>query len=191
MGGKLSCSPICGGKSKSKKEKQPKVINDQVACDVCHAVQTLPLGANVFVCSTCRSVNRVYMVSGERRLSTVSDPTVILDNVTDVMPASSEVATTSISPCSVCLDNPGDMVILPCGHAGICQSCAVHIASNEAVGGSCCPKCRTDIEQLVRIGKLYDTSIQGCEVPFSRRRKSPPSVPPPLGLEQAKGTAQS
>ncbi|KAF4660431.1 hypothetical protein FOZ61_004027 [Perkinsus olseni] len=190
MGGKLSCSPICGGKSKSKK-KQPNLVTDQVACDVCHAVQSLSAGANVFVCETCRSVNRVYLVAGERRLSTVPEPTVILDNVTGVVPVSSEVMTKTITPCSVCLDNPGDMVILPCGHAGICQSCAVHIASNEAVGGSCCPKCRTDIDQLVRIGKLYDTSIQGCEVLFSRRVKAPPSVPPPPGLEKVKGPTKS
>ncbi|EEQ99883.1 hypothetical protein Pmar_PMAR006555 [Perkinsus marinus ATCC 50983] len=120
----------------------------------------------------------------------VYEEMIILDDVIGVVAVNGEVKATTIAPCSVCLDNPGDMVVLPCGHAGICQSCAVHIASNEAVGGSCCPKCRTEIDQLVRIGKVYDTSIQGIEAPFTRQARAPP-VPSPPGLEKMKGQSKS
>lgn len=40
--------------------------------------------------------------------------------------------------CVVCVTNPKEVIVLPCGHVCLCEDCAVQI-------NSVCPVCRTDI----------------------------------------------
>ncbi|KAF4730781.1 hypothetical protein FOZ63_021870, partial [Perkinsus olseni] len=82
MGSKFSCGPLCGKFRRKKSTNSVPVVDqpvggDTAACNVCHQLNPVGYNANVFVCGTCRSVNRIHRYSnGERRLSTV-EPTPI------------------------------------------------------------------------------------------------------------------
>ncbi|KAF4677873.1 hypothetical protein FOL47_008938 [Perkinsus chesapeaki] len=191
MGSKFSCGPVCGKFKRKKSGNSVPVVDqpvggDTAACNVCHQLNPVGYDANVFVCSTCRSVNRIHRYgNGERRLSTV-EPTpdneirLLRHSSTVFAPADTNSTKSypqptgsddnTIPPCAVCLDNPGDMVTLPCCHGGLCEPCALHIASNEAVGGARCPKCRASIDKLVRIAKLGGPITTGVEVPIPASR---------------------
>lgn len=51
--------------------------------------------------------------------------------------------------CSVCLDAPGEAVLSPCLHGGLCEACATRILELGATGGKRCPHCRTDIDAVL------------------------------------------
>ena len=94
-----------------------------------------------------------------------------------------------IPPCSICLDAPGDMIFLSCNHGGFCDACARHIASNSAVGGACCVKCRAAIQSLGRIIEVHPDHVKAVSVDLpanSRSKAGPPRVPPPRGFNKAK-----
>ena len=50
--------------------------------------------------------------------------------------------------CVLCFDNKADSVIMPCGHGGICNTCALELFS------SCnqCPICRSVPKRLIFLG---------------------------------------
>lgn len=48
--------------------------------------------------------------------------------------------------CNVCYSRPRSFCVLPCGHAGYCDSCATRAQSRGR-----CFTCRADITQIVRI----------------------------------------
>lgn len=52
--------------------------------------------------------------------------------------------------CVICMDNPYDVVIVPCGHYCICEECSVRLV---AVGMDC-PICRGKIEAAVTRDKI-------------------------------------
>jgi len=76
----------------------------------------------------------------------------------------------SLPTCVVCLEDPGNMVLLPCAHGGVCDGCITRIAQNRASGGAHCPHCRSVIETLVRIHKVDGNNIKGVEfrIPIAR-----------------------
>lgn len=45
--------------------------------------------------------------------------------------------------CAVCSDKPADLVLVPCGHFCLCESCAPEVTS--------CPKCRANIISKQRV----------------------------------------
>ena len=45
--------------------------------------------------------------------------------------------------CKLCVDNPMETVLLPCGHFALCYSCSIKMVS--------CPVCRTLIDSTVNI----------------------------------------
>ena len=56
-------------------------------------------------------------------------------------------AAAQAAPCAVCMDKPRDAVLVPCGHASMCFSCASAVmAANRR-----CPICRARAENHVRL----------------------------------------
>ncbi|KAF4663525.1 hypothetical protein FOL47_005700 [Perkinsus chesapeaki] len=203
----------CGSKKDKKAPdtapSTPTPSTEPLVCGTCSYAQAVPTSAPAFICSSCHAVNRIDRSQlGGTMVQTASQapptgpevPLVRLSSaffvpaseVTQMPPPSDpDEKPWEIPRCSVCLENPGDMVILPCGHGGICEPCAMHIACNDAVGGDHCPKCRGPIEHLVRITRIPNSNaITAVEVPLpkpSQKRKSPPKVPPLPGEKKGKG----
>mmetsp|Transcript_43613 Transcript_43613/g.79480 ORF Transcript_43613/g.79480 Transcript_43613/m.79480 type:complete len:270 (+) Transcript_43613:154-963(+) len=72
--------------------------------------------------------------------------------------------------CAVCLDKPGNMVLLPCAHGGVCEECATRVAQNRSYGGAHCPHCRRGIEMLVKLEEMDERVAKGIEhrIPIAR-----------------------
>ncbi|KAK9794354.1 hypothetical protein WJX73_002003 [Symbiochloris irregularis] len=49
--------------------------------------------------------------------------------------------------CIVCLDNPREMIFIPCGHLITCQGCAQQVKAKQP---ALCPLCRTAIMQVLK-----------------------------------------
>jgi hypothetical protein len=75
-----------------------------------------------------------------------------------------------IPRCVVCLDMPGNMVLLPCAHGSVCEECVTRIVQNRASGGSHCPHCRSNIQVLVKIHEVEGEFAKGLElrIPMAR-----------------------
>lgn len=154
-----------------------------------------------FVCKTCHKVHRIFcdnFGTNQRRLS-ISDPdkevmTLVRTSSTTFQPVGEEPdlqarpSEAVVPQCQVCMDGPGDVVLLPCTHGAICESCAKHIARNLSVGGNHCVKCRQEIKDLIRLNELYTDHATGVtvDVPQDSIKKGPPKVPPPPGLNKGK-----
>lgn len=76
----------------------------------------------------------------------------------------------ALPTCSICMDLPGNVVLLPCAHGGVCEGCARQIAQTRAVGGAQCPQCRGPIETLVKIDDIDQQAATGTElrIPIAR-----------------------
>lgn len=93
----------------------------------------------------------------------------------------------SVPVCSVCLDGVGDMILDNCGHGGICEECAQHIALNKAVGGAHCPLDKVEITHILRIGELHPEFVKAREIILPKGgHVDPPKVPPPVGMRKSK-----
>lgn len=57
--------------------------------------------------------------------------------------ASQHRNTSGGATCSICMDRPSVMVLVPCGHLCVCQECCHHAQQR-------CPICRTTVAQMVR-----------------------------------------
>jgi hypothetical protein len=161
-----------------------------VRCGRCREPQSIPDKAIVMVCSNCCLVNRVQTRGMERRLSFI-DCDIGDSEIMVLEPAVFQLGEApdrrSIPICSVCLEGVGDIILEPCGHGGICEDCARHIALNKAVGGPHCPLDKRPIDHILRIGELHPDFVKArtLELP-ELAAKEPPRVPPPLGLRKAK-----
>mmetsp|Transcript_90745 Transcript_90745/g.270857 ORF Transcript_90745/g.270857 Transcript_90745/m.270857 type:complete len:535 (-) Transcript_90745:48-1652(-) len=51
--------------------------------------------------------------------------------------------------CFICYSEAPDAVLLECGHAGLCSTCALHLVQRRA--GAHCPICRSAIGMIVRL----------------------------------------
>ena len=202
--------PSCGTNSRAahkashQEQVQGVVLSDSAcSCGACGVVQA-ESAAPAFVCSACSKVNRIVVEnpsSKQRRLSVCSDlgeeqkNRLVRTGSSTFEPISADVIAKEeevvVPQCQVCMDGPGDLVLLPCGHGAICEPCAKHIAKNMSVGGNHCVKCRSEIKKLVRLDQLYKDQATGVTViiPSSELRKGPPKVPPPPGLNKSKRTA--
>ncbi len=78
--------------------------------------------------------------------------------------------TGKLEGCKICLDEIGNMLLLPCKHLCMCNSCA-RILLSSVEGGNCaqCPLCRTDIRNVQKIynnrsdsGKDENRSLESC-----------------------------
>lgn len=176
-----------------------------VTCASCGASEQQG-GPPAFVCTNCSKVNRVIIEGAagdpvnntQRRVSVCSDLTeeqknrLVRTGSSTFEPMSGDAhakeAEVAVPQCQVCMDGPGDMVLLPCGHGAICEACAKHIAKNMSVGGNHCVRCRSEIKKLVRLDQLYKDQATGVTViiPETELRKGPPKVPPPPGLNKSK-----
>mmetsp|Transcript_24172 Transcript_24172/g.56182 ORF Transcript_24172/g.56182 Transcript_24172/m.56182 type:complete len:275 (-) Transcript_24172:21-845(-) len=89
----------------------------------------------------------------------------------EVTKQTSRASLTGLLPaCVVCLDKPGNMVMLPCAHGSVCEECATRIAQNRSYGGAHCPHCRTGIELLVKLDEVDGRVAKGLEhrIPIAR-----------------------
>jgi len=61
--------------------------------------------------------------------------------------------------CRICFDKPGDIVVLPCRHGGMCEDCLRRslFSRPQHRGGRQCPYCRRMMTDIVRIGEHSDT----------------------------------
>jgi hypothetical protein len=69
-------------------------------------------------------------------------------------------AGSSLKECNFCTSNEPDSVFLPCGHAGICNTCALKFLEN----GKNCHLCRQVIQQVVLLSKENDGKVVVTEV---------------------------
>lgn len=55
--------------------------------------------------------------------------------------------------CTICCDAPGEVIVLPCRHGGMCEACCLRSLYSRPVhrGGRNCPLCRTKINEVLRI----------------------------------------
>ena len=171
-------------------------------CLSCGIMAEVGVSASAFVCKNCHKVHRVSTENfgtNDRRLSIVESSeepviTLVRTSSTTFIPVgeSPDIEARPSEPvvpqCQVCMDGPGDIVLLPCSHGAICEACAKHIARNLSVGGNHCVKCREEIRDLVRLSELYTDHATGVsvDVPLDSVRKGPPKVPPPPGLNKSK-----
>lgn len=148
-----------------------------VACGTCDSPQHVVATGRVFVCFQCHSVNVTPMAAASsnepRAQYTVGRVGEDLFSVTEdsrtaggTDPASGDADAAAqqlnLAACSICMDQTGDMVLLPCAHGGICEACTRQIcslrAAAQAVAGGAppagvCPVCRRGIERVI---KIYD-----------------------------------
>lgn len=195
--------PSCeSSKNKSTRDGLPVQSGDDgeavgIQCGFCQAVEQVGSNCPVFVCSRCSRINRVVSAAGAERQVSIADEAgrvhhLVRSSSTTFHPIDSGIEARPGDPvvpqCQVCMDGPGDMVLLPCAHGAICESCAKHIARNLSVGGNHCIKCREEITELVRLSELHRDHAIGVtvEVPKDSIRKGPPKVPPPPGMNKSK-----
>ena len=178
-----------------------------MTCRNCNLAQAVSRTSPAFVCVSCHRVNRIVVkdFGNTRRMSVALDVgeaqifSLVRTSSTTFAPEEGQDRSlfkkneVVVPLCNVCMDGPGDMVLLPCTHGSICEACAQHISRNLSVGGSHCPKCRVDIKQLIRISELYPQEAKGIAVivPDDEKQKGPPKVPPPPGQNKSKSTRQA
>lgn len=193
---------LCSSSSSSRESvifpSQPIVQSTEppdvaVQCGRCKSDQSLPAKAIVMVCLRCHCVNRLRLdpITNERRVSFIDcdvGECELIPNSPSIFQLGDNADGRSIPTCSVCLDGPGDMVLENCGHGGICEDCARHIALNQAVGGAHCPLDKQEILKILRIGELNDQFVKArqCDLPEVPLIQ-PPRVPAPVGLRKEKG----
>ena len=172
-----------------------EVVDISLQCGKCRAPQAVPEKAIVMVCSACRCVNRITVSqpSLERKVSFIDcdvGDVQLLHNTPLIFQLGESSDGNSIPICSVCLDGPGDMVLDNCGHGGICEACARHIALNKAVGGAHCPLDKQDISHILRIGELHTELVKARQIVLpDTPNKEPPRVPPPVGMRKGKAAS--
>ena len=49
--------------------------------------------------------------------------------------------------CIICMDNPRNSVLIPCGHLGVCMECAQELQRTTKM----CPVCRNKITQVNQV----------------------------------------
>ena len=67
----------------------------------------------------------------------------MLDALQPRGPVGQQHAQSAGSICSICMDRPSVMVLVPCGHLCMCQECSLHAQQR-------CPICRTAVAHMVR-----------------------------------------
>jgi hypothetical protein len=68
------------------------------------------------------------------------------DNLSTPMTSESEG---SVDECKICFDDESSIVLLPCGHGGLCEGCAKDLVTITKE----CYICRTEVELLAKIRK--------------------------------------
>lgn len=54
-----------------------------------------------------------------------------------------ELAREDFEECSICCDNPANVIMLPCGHHNVCEQCVLRLMRQDA---PLCPHCREKME---------------------------------------------
>lgn len=80
-------------------------------------------------------------------LDATSSPLCTITTDPDVMDESQE--------CKICMAHRADVVLMPCGHSGICEQCVTRIHS--ANGYASCPFCR---QPMTKVAKIHTGASQ-------------------------------
>jgi len=65
----------------------------------------------------------------------------------------SDLKDTLDNVCKICFDDKAEVVVLPCKHGGMCESCLRRSLFSKPLhrGGSSCPFCRKPIKEVIRL----------------------------------------
>ena len=60
------------------------------------------------------------------------------------------VSDDSSKECTICMSEPSNVIIMPCGHMCVCQSCGEELKKSKH---NMCPVCRGAIQSLVPLNR--------------------------------------
>jgi len=66
-----------------------------------------------------------------------------------------------LAECHVCMANEANIVLMPCGHGGLCKTCLGEIVRHRVSGH--CPQCRSKITAAIEVTSLSEKMF-GVEV---------------------------
>ena len=166
-----------------------------VNCARCSYSQSVLESVRAYICPKCFSVNSISSHSKQQSVVDITQFDVLEIPFTfrafesaDTKGSSGSRSLPDIASCSVCMEEPGDIVLLPCRHGAICEDCARFIVGNNAVGGQKCPKCRQQISQILKLAEVTHTIITAVNLPMGVVASGPPRVPPPPGSRKKQVT---
>jgi len=165
----------------------PEYTYAVVNCAKCNGAHSILNAIRAYICPKCFAVNTIADDSKQQTVVDINQYDVLeipftsrAFESTDSRASSSGSSLPEIAICSVCMEEPGDVIMIPCRHGAVCQDCAKFILGNNAVGGQKCPKCRQQISQIVKMAQVTCTSITAVQLQVTAR-SGPPKVPPPPG----------
>eukprot|EP01083_Nonionella_stella_P252840 870695_1 len=87
-------------------------------------------------------------INGNKPLKQVfADVIRILNSMDNTAPEVEVKAEVRAKECSICLDKPGDHVVVPCGHQCGCKECLIKLKNS----GGKCPMCRGRINKVIKV----------------------------------------
>lgn len=154
-----------------------KKTSESVECGWCQFLQFAPKSASIFICYHCHCMNKIpeisrFRIPDEEKDFYQYEFSIIQSNYFKLEdkklcndwqvrpsiygdPENTEMRVVEFDWCDVCMDHPGNMILLPCGHGGLCDLCATKIVQDWNVTSKC-PHCRTDIETLIKLEDMSD-----------------------------------
>lgn len=157
-------------------------------CARCNHAHSILEALKAYICPKCFAVNTISSHSKSQSVVDVTQFDVVEMPFTfrafessDTRSSAGSSSLPDISSCSVCMEEPGDIMLMPCRHGAICEDCARFIIGNNAVGGQKCPKCRQLISQILKLAEVTHTTITAVRLPVGIAASGPPRVPAPPG----------
>ena len=160
-----------------------------VHCAGCNHAHSILESLRAYICPKCFAVNRIATDSKRQSIVDITQFNVLeipftsraFETTDSKVTSSGSSSLPEIAICSVCMEEPGDIIFMPCRHGAICEDCAKFIIGNNAVGGQKCPKCRQQISQIAKLAEVTPTIITAVHLPVLVAASGPPRVPPPPG----------
>ena len=164
----------------------PSYVNIAVHCAKCGASHSISEATKAFICPKCFAVNTLSDSKKQSVVNLAHFDIIELPFTSRAFESTDSKSLISnslpdIAPCSVCMEEPGDVIMIPCRHGAVCEDCARFIIGNNAVGGQKCPKCRQSISQIAKMAEVTHTTITAVHLNVGVIASGPPRVPPPPG----------
>ncbi|KAF4704012.1 hypothetical protein FOZ63_025705 [Perkinsus olseni] len=105
--------------------------------------------------------NTFFRVSGQREHHASENPAIMTPLAPIMVGRPAEEGEVDVPSCTICMDAPGDSVVLPCAHGGFCITC---ISAIKQSGRPYCPQCRKLIDRAVRLEEISDRVAKGVEI---------------------------
>jgi len=123
-------------------EIKRQYINDPIKDDI--SENTYVLCPCTWKSEHCVSCNRMLISDNQCKAYCSDCSNYITYQALRLSPAKKR----NVSDCVVCFSRPRDVVLVPCGHYGLCELCAQQIYYD---GTKECPVCRHKINQIVKV----------------------------------------